>query len=138
MDLEEKKIKYLEFIENVISRMNTNSMQLKTWCVALVTAFTVLSIERKFSYGYLLCVPVLILWFLDSKYLRQEREYRKLYDKIKDELNGKEEKVDLFGMDIKSMKEENTCFFNILFSWSECIFYIVMLVFCIFAYIIWR
>lgn len=103
MDLEEKKIKYLEFIENTISRMNTNSMQLKTWCVALVSAFTVLSVERKFPYGYLLCVPVLVLWFLDSNYLWQERKYRELYDKIKDELNGKEEKSDLFTIDIKSM-----------------------------------
>lgn len=131
MDLEEKKIKYLEFIENAISRMNTNSMQLKTWCVALVSAFAVLSVEREFSYGYLFCVPVLVLWILDSKYLWQERKYRKLYDKIKDELNGKEEKVDLFVMDIKSMKEENVCFCKIFFSWSECVFYIVMLGFCI-------
>lgn len=101
MDYDEKKIRHLEFIENTIARMNTNSMQLKTWCVALVSAFVALSIGKKFSYSYLLCFPVIVLWILDTKYLLQEKKYRKLYGKIKDELNGKQEKIDLFEMDIK-------------------------------------
>lgn len=136
MDDTEKRIKHLEFIENTIARMNSNSMQLKTWCVALISAFVALSVERKFSYGYLLCFPVIVFWFLDAKYLWLEKKYRKLYDKVKDELNGKQEKIDLFEMNIKKMGKENVCFCSVLFSWSESLFYIAMIIFCVFAYLI--
>lgn len=34
----ENKIKHLEFIQNVITRMNSNSFMIKGWCVTLVAA----------------------------------------------------------------------------------------------------
>ena len=33
-----EQLKHLEFIQNVITRMNTNSFQIKTWAVTLVSA----------------------------------------------------------------------------------------------------
>ena len=40
---DEKKLKHLEFIQNVISRMNSNSFMIKGWCVTLVSALFALA-----------------------------------------------------------------------------------------------
>lgn len=79
----EDKIKHLEFIQNIITRMNTNSFQIKEWTVALVTAILALYASTKNNCFILLGIlPSLLFWFLDAYYLTQERKFRGLYNDV--------------------------------------------------------
>lgn len=79
------KIKHLEFVQNVITRMNTNSFQIKGWMITIVSALLALyANNEKVLYVFLAIVPVIIFWCLDAFYLKQERLYRKLYQDIVD------------------------------------------------------
>ncbi len=81
--MEPDKLKHLEFIQNVITRMNTNSFQIKGWAVTLVSATLALYASTKNDCFILVGVfPSLIFWFLDAYYLTQERKFRGLYDDV--------------------------------------------------------
>lgn len=104
----EEKLKYLEFIQGVITRMNSNSFSIKTWMVTILAAFIAL-FANKPNEWYLLAaiVPMVIFWFLDANYLKMERQYRKLYaDAVAD-------KVAPFDMDASKY---DVCFCSVLFS----------------------
>jgi hypothetical protein len=80
----EKQLKHLEMTQAIITRMANNSFVIKGWCVTLVSALIALSLQNsnpKFI-GVAL-IPVLIFWFLDAYFLRQERLFRKLYDHVR-------------------------------------------------------
>ena len=71
---------HLQFIQNVITRMNANSFQVKTWTVSIIVALAALAVNSK-NYMYILIsvVPTILFWTLDSYYLQQERKFRGLY-----------------------------------------------------------
>lgn len=55
----EEKMKYLEIIQNVISRMASNSFALKGWAVALVSGVFVLSSKDSNALYFLIAyVPI--------------------------------------------------------------------------------
>jgi len=77
----DKKIKHLEMLQGVISRMAGNSFLIKGWSITLVSAFVALAVSN----GNKLLIaaaffPTIMFWFLDAYFLRQERLFRKLYD----------------------------------------------------------
>ncbi|MFH1653357.1 MAG: hypothetical protein ABIE74_04795 [Pseudomonadota bacterium] len=79
----DEKIKHLEFIQNVITRMNTNSFQIKEWTVAITSALLAVYAATNNNYFILVSVfPIIIFWFLDSYYLTQERKFRALYNDV--------------------------------------------------------
>jgi len=81
--MSEEKIKHLEFIQNVITRMNTNSFQIKGWTVVIVSAILAIYASTKNYYFVLSAIfPTVIFWFLDTYYLTQERKFRGLYDDV--------------------------------------------------------
>lgn len=80
----EPKLKHLEMIQAVVSRMASNSFLIKGWCITLVSALLALTLQGvKLEYVLVSFLPVLMFWFLDAYFLRQERLFRKLYDKIR-------------------------------------------------------
>jgi len=81
--MSEEKMKHLEFIQNVITRMNTNSFQIKGRAVTIVSALLAIYASTKNNYFILSGIfPVIIFWFLDAYYLTQERKFRGLYDDV--------------------------------------------------------
>ena len=79
----DEKIKHLEFIQNVITRMNTNSFQIKGWTVIILSALLAIYASTKNDYFILTSIfPVLVFWFLDTYYLTQERKFRGLYNDV--------------------------------------------------------
>jgi len=79
----ENQIKHLEFIQNVITRMNTNSFQIKSWSVTLVSALLAIFASTKNDYFILVAIfPAVVLWFLDTFYLMQENKFRGLYNDV--------------------------------------------------------
>jgi hypothetical protein len=76
--------KHLEFIQQVVTRANGNSFQLKGWTVTLVAALAALSAaDAKPQFAWIAVVAIVFFWLLDAYYLRLERLYRKLYDHLR-------------------------------------------------------
>ena len=79
----EGKIAHLGFIQSAINRMGNNSFLIKGWTVTLVAAiFTLAPKDTNQNFIYISLFPIIAFWLLDSYYLRQERLFRKLYDKV--------------------------------------------------------
>jgi len=82
-DFNEYKVKHLEFIQNIITRMNTNSFQIKGWAVTITSALlAIFAAKSNPDFIASAILPVLIFWFLDSYYLTQERKFRGLYKDV--------------------------------------------------------
>lgn len=80
----ENKMKHLEMIQDIISRMASNSFALKGWAVTLVAGiFALAGKDVDKMYFLVAYIPIVVFWGLDSYYLMRERLYRSLYDKIR-------------------------------------------------------
>jgi hypothetical protein len=81
--MSDDKIKHLEFIQGVITRMNNNSFQMKGWTVAIISAILAVYASTKNHHFVLVAIfPALVFWFLDTYYLTQERKFRGLYNDV--------------------------------------------------------
>ena len=79
----DQKLKHLEFIQNVVTRMNTNSFLVKGWSVTLLAAiFALAAKEADHIYAIVVYLPVAAFWGLDAFFLSQERQYRGLYNEV--------------------------------------------------------
>jgi hypothetical protein len=79
----ECKLKHLEMIQAVISRMASNSFLLKGWSVTLTSAlFALAAKDSNPFFIYLAYFPCATFWALDGYFLRQERLYRELYVEV--------------------------------------------------------
>lgn len=122
----EKKIKYLEMIENIIQRMASNSFQLKGWSVTLVSLIGGLAAAGSDKRFILLAfIPEIAFWFLDSFYLQLERKYKALY---KEAVSRDEADID-FSMDTNRISysaedAKRICYCRCLFSLTEWLFYL--------------
>jgi hypothetical protein len=74
--------KHIEFVQQVITRMNANSFQLKTWAVTLAAGLFALSERSKPWFALLALIPIVLFWFMDAYYLKMETQYRHLYDHL--------------------------------------------------------
>ncbi len=75
------RMKFLEFIQNTIIRMNTNSSQMKTICVTIVSAlFAVYAASQNKQIIFIAFIPLCLCCLLDMYYLWQEQKFRDLYN----------------------------------------------------------
>lgn len=119
----ESKIKHLELIQAIISRMANNSFLLKGWAITLFVAIFALAWDQESVWHFCLTyIPILSFWFLDAYYLQQERLYRQLYDEVR-LLDS--ESID-FSMKPPSSKVKD--YFKVLFSGTELLYYAPILV----------
>ncbi len=79
------KLKHLEMIQNVISRMAGNLFYLKGWTITLVAALFALATTKDANplYSIVAFVPVYVFWILDGYFLSLERSFRGLYDEVR-------------------------------------------------------
>tara|TARA_R110002050_G_scaffold267578_2_gene409274 strand:+ start:979 stop:1395 length:417 start_codon:yes stop_codon:yes gene_type:complete len=116
----ENKIKHLEFIQLVITRMNINSFLLRGWSVTLVAAlFAFAAKDTNIEYVLITYISTPLFWILDGYYLSQERKYRDLYNSIR---NKKETDID-FDMNATIMNNNKNSWLSSLFSITNLIFY---------------
>lgn len=82
--MNDKKLKHLEFLQNVITRMNTNSFQIKTWTVTIVAAlFALAAKDADIRYASIVFIVIPIFWVLDGFFISTERKYRDLYNDVR-------------------------------------------------------
>ena len=85
MNSEARLIAHLQMIQAVIDRMARNSFTLKGWAVALAAAGSALGAsDEAFEYAPLAgLIPAVAFWGLDGYYVRQERIFRCIYDRVR-------------------------------------------------------
>ncbi|SEP08860.1 hypothetical protein SAMN05192574_12167 [Mucilaginibacter gossypiicola] len=116
----EKKLKHLDFIQLVITRMNVNSFLIKGWSVTLIAAlFAFAAKESDKNFIVITYISTFAFWMLDGYYLSQERQYRSLYDKVR---NLKEDEID-FDMNAKAFNRGRNSWFKSLFAEIFLYFY---------------
>ena len=121
----DRKLKHLEFIQNVINRLSTNSFLLKGWTVVLVSALFVLSGQNDFKgFVSLALLPAIIFWGLDAYFLWQERVYRELYNRVR---RKEAENID-FDMDTRDVTNDVSGWLSAVFSKTLVPFHGVMVI----------
>jgi len=120
--MKESEIAHLGMIQDVVSRMASNSFALKALAMTLASAVLAFSgsvDEPKWMYPLAGMLPQLVFWYLDAKYLRLERLYRRLYDEVRaGQLSSS------FSMETSAFKSEVSSTIRIAFSWSVLWFYL--------------
>jgi len=119
----ENKLKHLEFIQSVISRMSSNSFLLKGWSVTLVAAlFALAAKDANKNYVVVAYLPLLVFWTLDAYFLSQERLFRRLYEDVRER---PEHDVD-FSMSTKRFRGGRNGWAACLASRTLALFYLPM------------
>lgn len=68
---------YLQFLQNNIARMNTNSVQAKGWSIAIVAALLAIFAQTNNELFIWIClIPVILFCILDALYLQQEHKFK--------------------------------------------------------------
>ena len=117
---------YLQFLQNNIARMNTNSAQAKGWCIAIVAALLAIFVETKNSLLIWICIiPILLFCILDTLYLQQEHKFIGMYN---DFVKGENSRPKVYEMPMKSYERGMKGFLKALQSWSVLVIYGLMAV----------
>ncbi|WP_143961313.1 hypothetical protein [Litoribacter populi] len=119
--MDNHKIKHLEFIQNVISRMNSNSFLIKGWSITLISAlFALAAKDANINYVLVAYIVIPVFWVIDGFFISTERKFRDLYKTVavKQESN-----ID-FSMDTTQHEEGNSWICGV-FSWTLIPFYLI-------------
>lgn len=96
-------IKHLEFIQEVIGRLGNLSFLIKGWTLTLIAVFLGISSRvDDWTLTAVTLVPLTGFWLLDGYFLRQERLFRKLYDRARIP----DQPVELFSMNTGPYKRD--------------------------------
>ena len=116
---------YLQFLQDNIARMNTNSAQAKGWCIAIVAALLAIYASTSNALLVWICfIPAALFCVLDALYLQQEHKFVGMYnDFVKDNEN----KPNVYEMPMKSYAKVLKEFFKAMRSWSVGFVYGMML-----------
>lgn len=116
----DNKLSHLTMLQSVITRLASNSFLLKAWTVTLVSALFALASEKTNPlFVYIAYIPIPMLWLLDGYFLRQERLFRKLYDKVR---VTSDDSID-FSMDTSVVAHEVASWMAVCFSKTLIVFY---------------
>jgi hypothetical protein len=78
------KVKHLEMIQTIIARMSGQSATLKNYSITVTTAVCGLAVAlQKPILALLALLPVLAFALLDAQYLRRERQFRALFNRVR-------------------------------------------------------
>jgi hypothetical protein len=84
-DFGAERIKHLEMIQAVIARMASNSFLIKGWAVTLTVALLGFAVSKSHAgLAAAALIPIAVFGLLDGYYLRTERVFRALYNRVRD------------------------------------------------------
>jgi len=122
----EKKLKHMEFVENVINRMNANSFAIKGWGITVVAAlFALAARDTNYKFALIAYFALLVFWVLDAYYLSQEKMYRELFDAVVKKPDS--DPVD-FDMDARPYHKGENRWFIVMGSKTILPFYLVLII----------
>jgi hypothetical protein len=130
------QIKHLEFIQDAITRMNSNSFQMKSWMLVLVTALLgSFANTGNQSFILLALLPTVIFWGLDTYYLQQERKFRGIYNDVTG-LSKEPKEIKPFAMPINLYEGGKYSFMDVFLSITILPLYLLIIVILLAIYFI--
>jgi len=117
----ENKLKHLELIQNIITRMANNSFLLKGWNLTILAALIGLNkdgLDEKVI--FISFILIFVFWMLDAYYLAQERIFRARYDEVRIK---QEDNID-FSMKLDGKKTAKMDWFIVFYSMPLSLLYI--------------
>jgi hypothetical protein len=83
-DLRAERVKHLELIQGVISRLGNGAFFVKGWTVTVSGVFLGLAVNSDNpGLAIVSILPTLAFWGLDTYFLRSERLFRALYEHVR-------------------------------------------------------
>ncbi|MDJ0628833.1 MAG: hypothetical protein QNJ44_11280 [Rhodobacter sp.] len=127
-ELTENRVKHLEMIQAVISRMASESARMKQFGLAAVgiLASTAEATDAP-ALALVGALLALIFWALDARYLQQERLFRGHYDEIRGEIGETDFRMD----PSDAIKAKHTAW-GAFIGWSTSLIYGALLVVSLF------
>jgi len=119
IDRKDFLFKEIEIIQSIIRRLAFNSFLIKGWTLTLVVVSLLLN--HNFDEKWLGFIPLVIFWFLDAYYLRQERLFRKLNNWTKDNRLQTDELI--FDTNVEERFGDKVKFYCVLISKTIAPFY---------------
>lgn len=95
--------KNIDLIQSIVNRLSNNSTNCKSWCITIVSAIAMLSLDKSNLSLLDLCfLPIILFYFLDSFYLSLERNFIDLFNEfVKKYHNNQLTLNDMYNLDIK-------------------------------------
>lgn len=123
----EDQIKHLEFIQDAIKRMNSNSFQMKSWGLVIVTALlgSFANTGNK-NFVLLAIFPTVIFWFLDTYYLQLEQKFRGVYNDVAG-ISENPKEIKPFAMPIHLYNEKKHSFWDVFGSFTIMALYLTII-----------
>ena len=99
------RLKHLDFIQAVVTRLGNSSFLIKGWTLTIAAAFfAVVTSRQSWQIAVIGVVPLVGFWFLDGVFLRTERMFRRLYD----DARLADTRVELLSMDVSPYRASTT------------------------------
>ena len=118
-DDDETFVQELELIQNVIDRQAENSFKIKGWMITLVVV--TLLFRQNDIQVVVAFVPLFTFWYLDAYYLKLERQYRELYNRVRSDPDASER--ERFDMDPPELDDEKGKMWKVMVSRSLLLLY---------------
>ncbi len=136
--MSQEKLQHREFVQSTITRMNSNSFEIKKICVTIIAASCAVFASTKNQLFLIIPIPLTVtMWIIDSYYLQLERKYRGLYKDICGLTSAKERKTELdYDMDSSKYSGCKYSFLHSLFLSINTIIYFSLIVFLFTAIIL--
>lgn len=134
IEYSDNDIKHLDFIQNIITRMNTNSFQIKGLTITIISAIlAVYASNKKIDFVLIAIVSAVLFWFLDAYYLQQERKFRGLYNDVA-KVSENPKDIKLFEMRPDLYEGGKYTFLNAFKSKTVCPIYLTIIIGLILTY----
>lgn len=126
--MEPEKIKHFELIQNIITRMNKNSFQIKGFSIAVITGLLAVYAKTLNFWMIPIAYPtIIIFWIVDSFYLQHERKFRGLYNELVENDTSSKRKV--FDMNISKFKNGTYSLISAMFISINSFIYLILITF---------
>ncbi len=133
----ENKRSHLNMIQQVITRMGSNSFSLKGWTVGMIVAIYAFAGNNAHKAVIITLIPLIVFWILDSYYLTLERKFRALYNNVRlkndNDINFD---MDFNNIDINMKELKKYGFTNVFVSKTILPFYLVCIITTLIIYFV--
>lgn len=133
----ENKRSHLNMIQQVITRMGSNSFSLKGWTVGMIVAIYAFAGNNAHKAVIITLIPLIVFWILDSYYLTLERKFRALYNNVRlkndNDINFD---MDFSNIDINMKELKKYGFTNVFVSKTILPFYLVCIITTLIIYFV--
>jgi hypothetical protein len=123
-EISEDNRKHLDYLQSVITRMNTNSFQIKSFTVTIIAAMlAIFASTQKIVFIAISSIPTIMFWFIDTYYLQLERKYRGIYNDVIGITNTRN--VETYDMSLEKYKGNGYSYSEVLFSKTIAPLYVI-------------